>query len=251
MQYPLEAYLTSSIKAEYDSSRPCFVIYQDSVTDIFGAAPKLTLILAHKKPLFHEAGVFFPGKDEDRLFVTSNVLRPFQSDVKRIQISLLVRNRSTDSWERSDVAGGCAVMPNGAVNCPDMQSLLICAQGDLHSEGGLIEMNAHSPYDTRLVLTDYHGRRFNSVNDVVYAKDGSIWFTDPNYGFEQGFRPSPELPNQIYRYDDSIHDVRAMADDLLKPNGLCFSPDERTLYVTDTDWIHGDGSTSQTRVSAM
>lgn len=201
------------------------------------------------EPLFHEAGVFFPGEYEDRLFVTSNILE--RAGSKQIQISLLTRNRSIGSWKRSDVPTGIATMANGAVNCPDMQSLLICAQGNHDHIGGLMRMDANSPYTTRSVLTNYHGRRFNSTNDVIYAKDGSIWFTDPDYGFEQGFRSPPELPNQIYRYDESSGNIRAMADDLLKPNGLCFSPDEHTLYVTDTDWIHGDGTTSQTRASHM
>ena len=81
--------------------------------------------------------------------------------------------------------------------------------------------------------------------------DGSIWFTDPIYGHEQGFRPKPELPNQVYRYDPINDNIRAVADGFGRPNGLCFAPDEQTLYVTDTDYIHGDGTTDATRASSM
>ena len=228
---------------------PHFALYQDSVKDVFGDAPELLLIRRGMEPFFHEAGVFIPGEKEDRLFVTSNAF--WQGGSKQIQISLLTRDRRSDHWTSSKIPKGLAVMANGAVNCPDMQSLLICAQGNHRTVSGLIRMNANSPYDTRPVLTNYYGRQFNSLNDVVYAKDGSIWFTDPDYGFEQGFRPSRDLPNQIYRYDESSQNIRAMADGPLKPNGLCFSPDEHTLYITDTDWIHGDGGKSQTRASHM
>ncbi len=92
------------------------------------------------------------------------------------------------------------------------------------------------------IVTNFHGRDFNSVNDVVVAKDGCIWFTDPCYGNEQDFRQRPKLPNQVYRFDPSNGDLRVVADGFGRPNGICFSPDEAVCYITDTDYIHGDGS---------
>jgi gluconolactonase len=70
-----------------------------------------------------------------------------------------------------------------------------------------------------------------SPNDVVRKSDGSIWFTDPSYGYLQGFRPPPARGDAVYRFDGELHVV---ADDFDKPNGLAFSPDERTLYVNDS-----------------
>ena len=52
------------------------------------------------------------------------------------------------------------------------------------------------------------------------------------YGFEQGFRNQPQLPCQVYRLDVISGDIRVVADGFGRPNGLCFSPDEKTLYVT-------------------
>ncbi|SPQ21347.1 7115df78-b77a-4322-8a19-b575c1a931d5 [Thermothielavioides terrestris] len=95
------------------------------------------------------------------------------------------------------------------------------------------------------------GRPFNSVNDVVIHSDGSIWFTDPPYGFEQGYRTRPRLPSQVYRYDPNRKSLRAMADGFGHPNGICFSPDERTVYITDTDWLHGGGGTDDTKASTI
>ena len=86
-------------------------------------------------------------------------------------------------------------------------------------------------------MADSYRRPFNFVNDVVVRSDGSIWFMDPIYGFEQGYRPKPQLPKKIYRYEPRIDSIRAVADWFGRPNGICFSPDEKIVYITDTDWI--------------
>ena len=112
-------------------------------------------------------------------------------------------------------------------------------------------MSSKPPYKRYTILDNYHDRAFNSPNDVIVHSDGSLWFTDPIYGFEQGFKGTPQLPSQIYRFDPKTGDTRVVADGFGRPNGLCFSPDEKTLYVTDTDWIHGDGTTDDLRPSTM
>ncbi len=99
---------------------------------------------------------------------------------------------------------------------------------------------------TKPLITSYLGRRFNSPNDVVVHSDGSVWFTDPQYGFDQGFKSKPDLPNQVYRYDPCTGDVRVVADGMGRPNGIAFSPvkdgGERVVYVTDTDTSQGGKS---------
>jgi gluconolactonase len=106
-------------------------------------------------------------------------------------------------------------------------------------------------YESQLLKSEFFGREFNSVNDVVVHTDGSVWFTDPIYGFEQGYRPSPRLPNQVYRWCPNSENIRAMADGFGRPNGICFSPDEKRAYITDTDRVHGDGTVDDQRVSSM
>jgi hypothetical protein len=98
------------------------------------------------------------------------------------------------------------------------------------------------------LVTNFHGRDFNSPNDVVVASDGAIWFTDPCYANEQDFRHRPKLPNQVYRFDPVTGDIRVVADGFGRPNGICFSPDEKIVYITDTDHIHGDGIKDETRL---
>ena len=79
---------------------------------------------------------------------------------------------------------------------------------------------------------------FNSPNDVVVKSDGTIWFTDPSYGWLQGFRPPPGLRDAVHRFDPTTGVVATVAESFDKPNGLCFSPDELTLYVTDNGEPH-------------
>lgn len=93
------------------------------------------------------------------------------------------------------------------------------------------------------VLADrFQGKRLNSPNDVVVKSDGSIWFTDPDYGIltdYEGDRQESEIgANHLYRLDPASGRVEIAADDFVCPNGLAFSPDERFLYVADTGASH-------------
>lgn len=96
------------------------------------------------------------------------------------------------------------------------------------------------------VLADrWQGRRFNSPNDVVVRSDGSIWFTDPDYGIMsdyEGEKAEGEIGAcNVYRIDPSTGAVDAVATDFVKPNGIAFSPDEKHLYVADTGGSHVEG----------
>ena len=89
------------------------------------------------------------------------------------------------------------------------------------------------------VLADrFEGKRLNSPNDIVCASDGSIWFTDPPFGilgWWEGEPAEPELPFQgVYRIDPASGELQCVLRDLAGPNGLAFSPDERTLYVVES-----------------
>ena len=141
-------------------------------------------------------------------------------------------------------------MGNGGVNW-GAELVLICGQGTVNKPSGLYSMSITAPYSSKLLKGDFLGRPFNSVNDVVVHSDGSIWFTDPTYGFEQGYRPKPALPSQVYRFEPNSGNSRAIADGFGHPNGICFSPDEKTVYITDTDRQHGNGVVDDQKASSM
>lgn len=227
---------------------PAFVVIDDLVKDLFGCSPTLELLHQNNDyPFAHEAGVFIP--EDNALFITSNQFTDPKTRKRRIQITRVLLPCDGSQVHCEEIHPEHVPMANRGVNYKD--GVLFCAQGTQDEPGGLAFMESKSPYNSRLLLSSFYGRQFNSVNDVVIHSDGSIWFTDPIYGFEQGFRPKPRLPCQVYRFDPGRNSVRAVADGFGRPNGICFSPDEKTVYITDTDWIHGDGTTDDIRASHM
>ncbi|HYB40430.1 MAG TPA: SMP-30/gluconolactonase/LRE family protein, partial [Candidatus Methylomirabilis sp.] len=85
-----------------------------------------------------------------------------------------------------------------------------------------------------VVLDRHDGKPLNSPNDVVVKSDDSIWFTDPPFGVlgnYEGHAAAVELPTNVYRVDGKSGRAAVVTGDVPRPNGLCFSPDERRLYV--------------------
>ncbi|MCI1193306.1 SMP-30/gluconolactonase/LRE family protein [Calidifontimicrobium sp. SYSU G02091] len=83
----------------------------------------------------------------------------------------------------------------------------------------------------------WNGKRLNSPNDIVCARDGSIWFSDPLFGIAGWWEGEPaasETPWAVYRIDGTSGALTRVIDDLAAPNGLAFSPDERVLYVVES-----------------
>jgi gluconolactonase len=108
-------------------------------------------------------------------------------------------------------------------------------------------------------LERFEGKRFNSPNDLVYRSDASLFFTDPPYGLlKQDDDPAKELNfNGVFRYADGK--LQALIKDLSRPNGIALSPDEKTLYVANSDvkrkvwmryYLAADGNVSNGRVFA-
>jgi gluconolactonase len=124
-----------------------------------------------------------------------------------------------------------------------------CNGMTLDNEGNLIvcehvtsSVVREMPDGTRETLaTHWQGKELNSPNDVIVASDGSILFTDPTYGRMPGFgiEREQELDFQgVYRLPAGGGDLELLVDDFGQPNGLCFSPDEKLLYINDTPRAH-------------
>ncbi|TDP01277.1 MULTISPECIES: SMP-30/gluconolactonase/LRE family protein [Marinomonas] len=120
--------------------------------------------------------------------------------------------------------------------CRDLEGRLIACEGSTTSqEGRRITRTEHNGKIT--VLADnYKGKRFNSPNDVVVKRDGTIWFTDPPFqsgSMYEGHIVDNELPDSVYRLDPVTGEIEAVITDIAGPNGLCFSADESVLYVVE------------------
>lgn len=148
---------------------------------------------------------------------------------------------------------------------PGSNGLLLDAEGNLvlcqHGDRRLARMDAplNEPASNFLTIANsYEGKRLNSPNDAAFHSNGDLYFTDPPYGLEGNVDdPTKEIEFQgVYRVDkDST--VHLLTDELSRPNGIAFSPDEKTLYVANSDperaiWmaydVQEDGSIANGRV---
>ncbi len=117
--------------------------------------------------------------------------------------------------------------PNGLVNGPN-HAVILCQHGDRR----IVSLTADLKMTT--LVDRYQGQRVNSPNDLVYAPDGSLYFTDPTFGLAKGNDdPEKELKfNGVFRYAKGK--LEALLTDLPMPNGIGFSPDYKTLYVSSS-----------------
>ena len=184
--------------------------------------PEATSITPHAGgAIWAEGPVYVP--DEDAVLwsdVRSNAVRRW-SDADGDSVL----------FQPSDFANGHTLDHDGTV--------LAC-------EHGLRRIARYERDGSRTTVVDsFGGARFNSPNDIVVASDGSIWFTDPPYGIlddSEGCKADSEQDGCfVYRVDGATGEVTIASRELVHPNGLAFSPDERTMYVSDTSVVRIEG----------
>ena len=136
-------------------------------------------------------------------------------------------------------------------NTLDLEGRLVSAEHGAHRVS-----RTEKKGEVVTLIESFEGKNLNSPNDVVVKSDGSIWFTDPDYGLAGRTKEQPG--NYVYRFDPNSKTATAVIKDFDKPNGLAFSPDETKLYVADSGKpkhirvfdVSKDGAVSNGRVFA-
>jgi gluconolactonase len=179
------------------------------------AVEKLLDVDAHEGPVVAGGGLYFTTVPRDGVVA-----------IERLDLETLDVSTFASQTRR---ANGMTLADDG--------SLLVCEQGSF-TERARVARYDLATGEAETVVDEWRGLPLNSPNDVVQSSDGAIWFSDPSYGFLQGFRPAPVTGDYVYRHDPATSRTSVVADGFDKPNGLAFSPDERVLYVGDSERPH-------------
>ncbi|KAI0460116.1 hypothetical protein F5B21DRAFT_453319 [Xylaria acuta] len=225
-------------------------MFHSSFSSVIGEAPAYSLLISadsSRNPFFRKGCAYIPDKDE--LYITSDLLQSTSSSkFPVVLISKIAIHRILDSdlsgieWTKLRPPPNLP-MPSGAI--PYKHGVLYCSQGTAEPDsGGLFYM----PLGKRPVplVTNYFGKAFNSIQNVVEGKDGGLWFTDSCAGLEQEIRPMPQLPSHVYWFHPTTGELRVVADGLKRPTGIALSPSEDTLYITDTEAARVGNTTAST-----
>jgi gluconolactonase len=212
-----------------------FVTRDRAYDEVLGGEARLALVGAVDA---HEGPVYVA--EEDALYATTVPVPTV--GVPRVQVKRIALDgtrfpvepdRVSTVREEANVANGMTLADDGR--------LLVCEQGTQSRDAAITRFDpANGAVET--LVDAYLGRRLNSPNDVAVHPDGSIWFTDPSYGHLQGFRPEPDLADNVYRFDPALEALSIVATTFDKPNGLAFSPDGGVLYVGDSGANHEPGT---------
>jgi gluconolactonase len=143
---------------------------------------------------------------------------------------LIFSDLRANELKRWDRAGGARTYraPSGTANgnTLDREGRLLTAE-----HAGRVSRTEKDGTIVTLIDT-YDGRKLSSPNDLVVKSDGTIWFTDPDYGLAGRKKETPG--NYVYRFNPGNKTLTAVVTDMPSPNGLCLSPDEATLYVANS-----------------
>jgi gluconolactonase len=178
---------------------------------------------------FHEAGVY--NKEDHSFYVTSNYR---DGNINITVVSLEDSSVTSKKFDGLELPNGATkYFPPGSGDTIGPWQVY-CDQGTMDSPSQLVAVDVDSG-ETKPLLTNFYGRDFASINDVrQHPETGDLWFTDATYGYLQDFRPEPSIARHVYRFEPETGRVQVVADGFIQPNGLEFSPDLKTLYVSDT-----------------
>ncbi|KAF6760452.1 D-lactonohydrolase-like protein [Ephemerocybe angulata] len=222
------------------TAAPFFQVFDRSFLDLLGPNPSLTEIASNSATFAHEAPVYVPATDE--VFFASNngnIGANQNNRVAKISMRAVETAIASGAGPKNVAVEQLTLsediqMTNGGTG-PYQGSLVLATSGRGTRPPSIALVNPKAPYNSTVLLNNYFGRQFNSLNDVkIHPTSGTIFFTDVTYGNVNGFRPTPVIPNQVYRLDPNTRAVRVAATDFSMCNGIAFTADGKIAYVSDT-----------------
>ncbi|ETN40658.1 uncharacterized protein HMPREF1541_04937 [Cyphellophora europaea CBS 101466] len=209
-------------------------------TSVLGASATLTTLHSFTSPddqHVHEAPVYLPATHE-LLFADTSVsgwlwaLDVSTAAIRKITTAPPLSNVNGGT-SRCTAAGLCTLyLTTNGGHAPSIHACPL--PGNFSTSTSTLQCGP--------LLNNFRSRKLNSPNDLIFTSGGDVLFTDPDYGWAQGWPGvgPPQLPNGVYRYSVATGALSVLSVGTVKmPNGLALSPDERTLYVADSGSIHG------------
>ncbi|KAK9811768.1 hypothetical protein WJX72_009758 [[Myrmecia] bisecta] len=222
----------------FGSPNCSFLVVQPEFAAILGSSSQVQILAAKDYAFAHEGAVYLPANNS--VFFTSDRLGDTKTANQYVELWKV--DLATGATTQLNPVGAEVPMANGATNY--LGGILVISQGLGDKGSSLVAMNADGS-NSRTILNNYFGLKFNSMNDVVVSRSRTLFFTDPAYGFAQGFRAAPQLGAFVWRLAPASANrqpapPQLAADGFVRPNGLALSPDETVLYVTDTGALTGE-----------
>lgn len=233
--------LIRSVWNPTNTTPPFFQVFDPEFSTILGDEPYLREVSSFDAYGYaHEAPIYV--KKTNEVFFASNAgqTNGTNNDVNKINLTEveLALEGSTGPinipFTKLNISSEEVQMTNGGTG-PVNGALLLANQGRDTRPANLALVNPSPPHNVTVLVNNFYGRQFISLNDVkVHPTSGKLFFTDVPYGYYQDFRPTPTLPNQVYRLDTKTGTVRVVADGFKNPNGIAFSGDGKTAYIADS-----------------
>ncbi|PPQ81636.1 hypothetical protein CVT25_013608 [Psilocybe cyanescens] len=214
---------------------PFFQIFDSGFLDIIGSNSTFNIVSTNTSVLSfaREAPVYVPETDE--LFFTG--FDPTQNVVSKISLAdietaLRGSNTTTVNVPATPLSLPPSVQIANGGTGPYRSSIVFATFGTQNSPASIVLVNPRPPYNATVLLDNFFGRQFNSIDDIkIHPTSGALFFTDTSFGNLVGLRPPPVLTNQVYRFDPATGAVRVVATDFQQPNGIAFSQDGKAVYV--------------------
>ncbi|KAK0199834.1 D-lactonohydrolase-like protein [Desarmillaria ectypa] len=239
-----------------NTTPPFFQVFDRSFLAVLGSFPSIhevasndTFAFAHEAPIYDPSSddVFFASNDGGLLGMSD---LEHNNEISKLSLSAAEAVKGSSVPITPLILPDTIQMTNGGTG-PYKSSLLLITSGRGPLPPSIALVNPHPPHNVTVLLDNYFGRQFNSLNDIKVHPSGKIFFTDVTYGFLNRFRSAPQMPNQVYRFDPDTGVVRVVADGFDKCNGLAFSGDGKTAYITDTGAASGYFGNNQTEPATI